>query len=564
DSLIYEAQFIIAKSAYYAKDSLGFIQTIHPILESALAEQDTNILVRAYNLKGVFYFSMDDKDQGIQVLRIPDQRQYYSAHSLEENVFNLGALIDICLGYSNNLDSVYYYVSRLQQLANLYPSPSAQVVSRFKMAQLLAKATDYSAALNTLKTAYPYLDKIENRGYLHYYYKGLINNFIALEAVDSARHYIDILQKTASYPDGDLRNCYIIASELRANLSLGMVEEMPAAFEACYERAIDRLNQTQKAGVQTMNFLYVKALFSFQKKDWKTLDEVLSILIKYAEKGESKEFLVDALGLKYESLQARGRLEAALEVHLQYKARNDEANQYIFSHSEMILKNQMNLALAEKENRGLQIENQNQKLRMEKDRSMLFLFLISICFLVLVVTYFVHLSYVNARQSKNLEHLVKERTLQLKETNKVLPKTNHELLASNRELERFAFIASHDLKTPLHNMIQFAGLLNRKIQPQADEDINTYLSYIINGGKRMNSLIEDVLEFSKLNKTEADKKNTKVDLNKIVEDLQNSISNFLSERNGRIKINSLLPAIEGNYSQLFILFKNWRCVKCNA
>lgn len=72
------------------------------------------------------------------------------------------------------------------------------------------------------------------------------------------------------------------------------------------------------------------------------------------------------------------------------------------------------------------------------------------------------------------------------------------LTRSNAELERFAYIASHDLQEPLRSIISFSGLLERRLQAVLDEDTRAYLRFVIEGGTRMHEMIRGLLELSRL------------------------------------------------------------------
>jgi len=72
------------------------------------------------------------------------------------------------------------------------------------------------------------------------------------------------------------------------------------------------------------------------------------------------------------------------------------------------------------------------------------------------------------------------------------------LAASNMELERFAYVASHDLQEPLRSITSFTQLLNRRIGASLDDENRDYLNFIINGGKRMHALVNDLLAYSRV------------------------------------------------------------------
>ncbi|PHJ66530.1 histidine kinase [Nostoc linckia z18] len=90
-----------------------------------------------------------------------------------------------------------------------------------------------------------------------------------------------------------------------------------------------------------------------------------------------------------------------------------------------------------------------------------------------------------------LEIKVQERTAELQ-------KLNEDLKRSNQELEQFAYVASHDLQEPLRSVTSYTQLLEKEYQHRLNDSAQEYLAYIVDGAKRMQQLIQDLLAYSRV------------------------------------------------------------------
>ena len=75
---------------------------------------------------------------------------------------------------------------------------------------------------------------------------------------------------------------------------------------------------------------------------------------------------------------------------------------------------------------------------------------------------------------------------------------NEKLIRSNKELEQFAYVVSHDLQQPLQNIISFAELLAYQYQGRLDKKADLYLNFIVKAGVKMGQLIKDLLAYSRI------------------------------------------------------------------
>ncbi|MFF4878245.1 MULTISPECIES: CHASE3 domain-containing protein [unclassified Micromonospora] len=112
---------------------------------------------------------------------------------------------------------------------------------------------------------------------------------------------------------------------------------------------------------------------------------------------------------------------------------------------------------------------------------------------------------------------VREARERIEWVNTQLQKQAEELTRSNRDLEQFAYVASHDLQEPLRKVASFCQLLQRRYAGQLDERADQYIAFAVDGAQRMQRLINDLLAFSRIGRLTAGF--VDVDLNKVMGDV---------------------------------------------
>jgi PAS domain S-box-containing protein len=127
------------------------------------------------------------------------------------------------------------------------------------------------------------------------------------------------------------------------------------------------------------------------------------------------------------------------------------------------------------------------------------------------------------------------------------------LEASNVELQKFAFVASHDLREPLRKIITFGSMLEKDCKDALGEKGNMYLQKMTGASLRMQKLIDDILDFSKL--TVNTREFRKVRLNDIIANVLSDMEVAVTKSNAKVNVDPL-PELEGNASQLGQLFQN--------
>lgn len=112
------------------------------------------------------------------------------------------------------------------------------------------------------------------------------------------------------------------------------------------------------------------------------------------------------------------------------------------------------------------------------------------------------------------ENLIEQQLQQLNKQNKDL----QTYIESNMQLENFAYIASHDLRAPIRNIVSFSNLLERRLSDRIDKSEQEFLQFIINSAVNMQALIEDLLTFSRANTSK--RKLTKIPFPLFVDELE--------------------------------------------
>ena len=143
--------------------------------------------------------------------------------------------------------------------------------------------------------------------------------------------------------------------------------------------------------------------------------------------------------------------------------------------------------------------------------------------------------------------------IRVSELNESLQRHVKELAVSNAELEQFAYVASHDLQEPLRMVTSFLTQLENKYGDVIDEKGKKYIGFAVDGAKRMRQIILDLLEFSRVGRTEDS--HEELDLNEVVKEIQILFRKQIEEKKAVIKSDKL-PVIRAYKAQLRQVFQN--------
>ena len=145
-----------------------------------------------------------------------------------------------------------------------------------------------------------------------------------------------------------------------------------------------------------------------------------------------------------------------------------------------------------------------------------------------------------------LEQRVAERTAELQVANRAFSE-------SNKELEQFAYVASHDLQEPLRTVIGHLQILEERYGPALDADGHEFIGFAISGARRMQALIESLLLYSRV--TTQAREHLPVPLDEVLADVREGLAVALGESGAALEVGPL-PVVHGDRVQLRQLFQN--------
>ncbi|HYY90010.1 MAG TPA: PAS domain S-box protein, partial [Chloroflexota bacterium] len=140
-----------------------------------------------------------------------------------------------------------------------------------------------------------------------------------------------------------------------------------------------------------------------------------------------------------------------------------------------------------------------------------------------------------------------------KQAEERLKATAADLARSNAELEQFAYVASHDLQEPLRMVAGYTQLLARRYQGQLDQDADEFIGFAVDGAKRMQDLINDLLTYSRVG-TRVLQVET-VDMGELVDQVMGDLAQAIEEARATVSRGEL-PTLRADPTQLRQLFQN--------
>ena len=165
-------------------------------------------------------------------------------------------------------------------------------------------------------------------------------------------------------------------------------------------------------------------------------------------------------------------------------------------------------------------------------------------------------AFVLNRRAKLLQVQLKEslrREAEIQQKEQALSEVNRKLKRSNAELEQFAYVSSHDLQEPLRMIVNYLQLLERRYKGRLDADADDFIFFAVDGGRRMQTLINDLLAYSRI--SAKGQPFAPTDCNDAVKRALVNLHTTVAETGARIDCGQL-PTVLADSSQLEQLFQN--------
>jgi signal transduction histidine kinase len=129
-----------------------------------------------------------------------------------------------------------------------------------------------------------------------------------------------------------------------------------------------------------------------------------------------------------------------------------------------------------------------------------------------------------------------------------------DLRRSNAELEQFAYVASHDLQEPLRKVASFCQLLQQRYGGQLDDRADQYIGFAVDGARRMQDLINDLLTFSRVGRME--QPHVDVDCEALMTRVRRDLAAAIEDSGAEVVVDGALPTVAGDPGLLRVVFQN--------
>jgi signal transduction histidine kinase len=278
-------------------------------------------------------------------------------------------------------------------------------------------------------------------------------------------------------------------------------------------------------------YLKLGKLYQKKKQNEKAI-ECLENCIKLAEQKDFKDLLHKANIALAESFNINGEHKKGYQVLQKANAYGDS----LFSEVK-------SKRLAEAQFK-FDVEKGEKELQAVKAKQSFYWLVMAAFFIVLISGVFIYV--IKLKNKNTFDLLPKSQEIELQ---------NARLEKSNEILRQFAYASAHDLKEPLRSISSFVHIIQRKYVQLLPIEASEYMTFVINGTKRMEQLLSALLEYSTVASDDEAVKNA-TNLSKVIDEVKDNLHSIVQDKNGLISVEGTMPTVWITQLHLTQLFQN--------
>lgn len=406
---------------------------------------------------------------------------------------------------------------------------------------------------NDLKRALKYYEKVMNMAIKIGHDKMIYN---AYGALGSTHNYLQHIDTAMYYSLKSLEKA--IALDYKTGIAYAYQNLGATHLESKnYREALDYFEQSYQISVKSGDrWLQTGALIALadtynQFKKYGHALEKLDQALEIAKELDAKSKILDIYNYYAETFEKLEQPEKAIEYLQFFIAMKDSVINETTIREMGERKNQYEIQ--KRENEISLLKTESELLKKDKEIQSLTNYLAagSVLFLLMMVGLFAY----RYKEQRHSNTLLRQKNDKIQTQNEQIQIQNKQLETSNLELENFAYVASHDLKEPLRMVKSYTDLLKRRYNNLFDEDANEFMFFIADGVKRMESLVNDLLMYSRVGRKELELE--AVSTQAVVASIANTLQPNVQEKSAKLEIHyDRLPQVQGNKTQISQLFLN--------
>ncbi len=424
---------------------------------------------------------------------------------------------------------------------------SANIIrSNYKMARIFFNQERWEEALKHYQVTLHLAEKLNKK-------RSIYN---CIDAIGSVYGRKNDFEKALSYNLRALK----LAEELNFKRGIShSAQNLAQIFlgDRQYDRALPYIERVSDLNKELNDKIAIKNIAFMLGKFYTGREEYVKA-IKHIQKGltvakelKDKTYLRDGYQNLVEVYSEQSNWEQAYDNHVLYTTYRDSLLEASRVEAMAELEVQYETEKTEKE----LVTKENALLKQKDKLNNIYKYTFiggAFCVLLLMSLLITFLHYRYKNQAR-INSLLEKKNQEIELRNREIELQNEKLATSNRDLEQFAYIASHDLKEPLRTIGGFTTLLQRRFQKQNDQDVQEYMGFIVHAVNQMHRLLSDLLNYSRIGRQSEGYETT--DLDDILKQVRHMFRQNIDENNALIHPVSL-PTIEAKRTQMLQLFQN--------